>query len=165
MASQDQSIVEALAVRLADIATANGYRTNAGLYVDPDEREAKEDEDTFPRLTWTDRAEEVVEQIFETDAPLADRTVTEIVFTVVGFDRVETGESPGDLARVLCADIKQAMIRADDKRLSGRLMDPLRYIGRVIERPDTGRRLVAVEARFSARYLEQAGDPDAQLTN
>jgi len=162
--SQDQLIVTALAGRLADITVANGYRTDAGLRVDADERSPNEDEDVFPRLTWTDRSEEVIQPVLETDAPLPDRMQIQIVFTVVGFDRVETGESPGDVARVLCADIKQAVIRASDKRLGGLLMDPVRYLGRIIERPEPGRLLVSVEARFGARYMEQAGDPDAQLT-
>lgn len=166
MASMDQRIVSALALRLADITVANGYRTNAGLYVDPDDRDPDEETDTFPRLAWSDAVEEVIddELNLETDAPIADRHVSQIIFTVSGHARIGTA-SPGDVARPLIADIKQGMIRADDKRLSGLLVKPLRVLGREILWPDPGQKIVSVHVRFGANYYEQAGDPDAKLTN
>lgn len=167
--SLDQQIVDALALRLADITEANGYRTDAGLYVDSDNRDANEDTDIFPRLTWSDAIEDVIEQgeaggrSLETESPIADRTVNQLVFTVTGHARVDTF-SPGDVARTLIADIKQGMIRDSDKRLGGLLIDPVRYLGRQIFWPDAGGKIVTVYVRFAANYLEQAGDPDAQLT-
>lgn len=163
--SMDQLIIDALAARLLDITVANGYRTDAGLYVDPDDRYADEDSDEFPRLTWADYAEEVTDQILETDSPIPDESVNELTFTVTGFARVGDAEIAGNVARILIADIKEGMLREDDKRLGGLLNDPLRYKARRIDLPEPGGGIVTVLVNFTANYLEQAGNPDAQLTN
>jgi hypothetical protein len=142
-------IVQAIVERLETISTEDGYRTDAG-------------ENVHAGLRFLDRGEQIVLCVTAQNAQAEINTfprVTERMAVNVEGHRVHDGSNAERLAHELIADIKQAVMRADDRTLGGlcRTLDP---IGWGILYPEDGEQYVSVQAGFSIRYHERYGRPD-----
>lgn len=141
-------VVEAIAARLGEIATASGYHTDVTEVV--------------TGMTWLGPDQDAVlgvtspqsqEQINKYPRVTAQQTVQ------VEGHRRHTGSNVERLAHELIADIKRAALRESDRTLGGLCMsvDP---IGWGVMYPEDGEEYVTVQVGFSIRYHETYGRPD-----
>ena len=142
--SKRQQLVNAVKTRLTLIRTANGYETEAGLYV----------------FEWTDYA------VPETQRPclivrdgLSSASLThgkDWHVLEITIDALAHGSGAPTLVRKVVADVIQAW--ATDKTF-GALADNSWYRGDVLEAEQESRRLLGAQLRFDVEYKTDHMDP------
>ena len=146
----------ALALRLQVIRIAAGYATDAGLRVlDTRAEPAPADLALGPAVSVRLGSEEAVER---SGGQL--RLLREV--QVIGWSL--GGDDPEAAAEALLADIKRAVLRADEPALTdtgGRIGQQVEYASAEWDLPAPGEAVVTVEALFHVRYFEGYGNPAA----
>lgn len=138
-------IGNAIKVRLENILTANGYRTDAGQDVALGWRH-QDDSFPLPNLTVVETGYEILG-----DAKRGGNLRIQIEWTVEGL--TEIGPSALETLYDMEADVIRA-VHSSNPDLDG-LVRSLRYTGRNLAGPEEGSRLAAVQVRFISEHAEQ----------
>jgi hypothetical protein len=154
-----EQICVAAEARLTRIQQLDGYQTDIGLNVVEDRELIDFTADPMPCASLEQNSEEAV---FD---EVAVEHTNKLAVSVYAHGEVTVDVRAGTLARRMLADVKRALLDADDPRLLGLLVSPVEYAGSVIELPGDGERCVSVRADFLLTYVEGYGDPYTQLTN
>lgn len=146
-------IVNAFRTRAAEITVANGYATNIGLAATIAERQYNQDEIT------TSGAVNVFDSSDSNDDDelIGDDIIVRLPVTVEGNIDIGTGNVV-QIAHALVADIKTAVLLANDRTMNGLVLD-VRYIGREISYPKSDSAIVSVSVEFYVLYTEPYGAP------
>jgi len=154
--SLSERVIDDVLGRLCDIKKANGYRTDAGLYVFDSQHTISAD--TTPAV-----------QAFEGSENAADANGSSLSMAVslqivcVGHAKANTQQT-GKALRALKADIKKAVLRdrgAVGKREDGKPIGALTYVGSETQPRQPGDETESVVVTFSITFKEGYGDPYA----
>lgn len=141
-----EQIIAAIAVKLADVRTANGYNTECGQNV---QRAAKQiDPDDLPAVVMFPGHENVTRQY----------GVNTHVMPLRLEGLKDFGSSNASVAaEAVLGDLIKVMFRPTS------LAEDVKYVsGGVEEYPDPGEKVVGVPAVFEVTYKTVAGDPYSQ---
>lgn len=142
-------IVNAIATRLADITTANGYNTDPAIFKGRRE------------FTWNDsspiRISVWAPEATPPEKNHAERIDVSLVVVVEGFGNADF-DDPYVLAQQMIGDIKTAVFGPTDQYL-GDLIAGMRWSGDTAVMPEPGSKVVSTQTLITVEYPELIGKP------
>lgn len=144
-----EKIIASIETALADIRTANGYSTEAGVFVKRGVRIT--DKDQTPALS--------IIPLPEVNVPVPGRNKLTMRCRIDGVMKY-TGKNPSVVAELLLGDLIYRMTNRSLTAVHGGYADGILYAeGGVEEYPDPGQYSIAVYATFEISYKTNLGDP------
>ena len=146
MTSKAAYIATALAARLAQVRTTNGYETNVGQVVFRGRRNTE----PGPHITLYEGEDTVKEQTLKAMVHLTQVYVAEAV------DACDP-DNPNDRAHQMLSDLKRAVFGSD--QTLGGLVKMVEYRGRLIGTREEGQDYCFASIRFAVEYVEDLKAP------
>lgn len=146
MTSKAAQIATALAARLTQVRTTNGYETNVGQVVFRGRRNTE----PGPHITLYEGEDTVKEQTLKAMTHLTQVYVAEAVDTC-------DPDNPNDRAHQMLSDLKRAVFGSD--QTLGGLVKMVEYRGRLIGTREEGQGYCFASIRFAVEYVEDLKAP------
>lgn len=150
-------LAAAIATRISEIRTSNGYSTNIGQTVF--RGRATLVEENLPAAVLVEGDDKVLDAASHGNMPasLKSSMVKLSQRYIVEGHTVCDPDNPNDAAHLILADLKKAIFKGD--KTFGGVVKTLTYVGRNIGRREDGASLIAASVVFDAQFVEDLANP------